>query len=205
MVSLFRIYYRYVQIVGEIERDGSVGGVAETQVAEESGDRVQAHDQSHGAVEHTARARREEPLRVTHRVLDRQDLCVGQRRKRLILGNKWVRGVTHGADALHGEQDGGEEQRHVADGCDPRAGRDVGQRFGYGQRRLAGEQAGAGHHPRHGAPQSNQYEPGGYGRERHQQPERADDTEWHQRHGQAEDPSTDREVVFQRRVRIGHL
>lgn len=79
-MSLFRIYYRYVQIIGEIERDGSVGGVAETQVAEESGDRVQAHDQSHGAVEHTARARREEPLRVTHRVLDRQDLCVGQRR-----------------------------------------------------------------------------------------------------------------------------
>lgn len=113
--------------------------------------------------------------------------------------------MTHGADPLHGEQDRGEEQRHVTDGRDPRTGPDVGQRLGRSPGTLAGEQADAGHHPGHGAAQPDQYERRGYGRERYEQPERADDAERHQWHGQAEDPGADRIVPFRGRVRVGNL
>jgi len=70
---------------------------------------------------------------------------------------------THGADAFHGEQDGGEEQRHVAYGGDPRTGPYVRQWYGRRQGILVGEQADAGHHPRHGTSQADQYERGSYG------------------------------------------
>jgi len=93
----------------------------------------------------------------------------------------------------------------VADGRDPRARRDVGQGRGRGERAVAGEQAGAGHHPGHGAAQADEYERGGDGRERHQQAQRADYAQRHQRQGQAQNPSADRVVPFGRRVRVGHL
>lgn len=64
----------YVQVVGQVERDRSLRGVAETQVTEETGQRVQEHDQRHGGVQHAARAPRQEVLRVPHRVLDREHL-----------------------------------------------------------------------------------------------------------------------------------
>lgn len=64
----------YVQIVGQIERDRSLRGVAEAQVPEETGQRVQEHDQRHGGVQHSARAARQEVLRVSHRVLDGEHL-----------------------------------------------------------------------------------------------------------------------------------
>jgi len=112
---------------------------------------------------------------------------------------------THGADALHGEQDCGEEQGHVAYGGDPRTGSDVGQRYGSRQGTLVGEQADAGHHPRHGTSQTDQYERSGYGRERDQQSERTDDAKRHQRNGQAEDPGADGHVPFRRSVRVGNL
>jgi len=93
----------------------------------------------------------------------------------------------------------------MGNGGDPRAGSDIGQRYGGRHGSLVGEKADAGHHPRHGAPQTDQYESGGYGRERDQQPERTDDAQRHQRDGQAEDPGADGHVPFRVGVRVGHL
>lgn len=108
---------------------------------------------------------------------------------------------THGTDALHGEQDRGEEQRHVCGGRDPRTGPDVGQRDGV----FGGKRTDAVDHPYDGAPQADQYARGGDGRERDEQPERTYAAERQQRQGQTQDPGADGKLPFRGRMLVGHL
>lgn len=78
-------YVWHVQVVRQVQSYGSVSGVTETQVAQESGDRVQAHDKHHCGVKDSTRAGVEEPLRVTHRVLDWQNLWTKQYKIQIIV------------------------------------------------------------------------------------------------------------------------